>query len=522
MARSRLFSQLQSLMQVAWLCRRTGEPAAEALPRLREHAARQRRQLLLGAAGVGAASVLPRRAVAAPGAGAADVAIVGAGLAGLVCANQRPGQQGMRRPVASIEAASHRAGGRCRVAARDCSPDRLPNVGGEFIDTQPQDDARAGQSLQWPPARELRRATGSPERRPSTSSTVCITPRPMSSSEYRVPSRRRMRADLRTSCPAAPTFFTQDTPVTSRAGLRSTLGHVPGARAPVTCRCSARVLDRRLQGRIRARGRSPSSALSQPAPVHRTRTAGQKLPRPSACSATSATTSPAATTRSSRRLAAAISPGPVDATAAACCAWRVLTQRPYRRTRTATLPAAAPWSRCTTPSVLDAFRCGVDAHVWSSITTRGAVGRQTALRSTTVGITAPTAKTDGRLQWVCRGSSASTMPSAPSTSESGGQRTSRTWETNPSQALNAQRRSILTDFTGRRTRGRTPASGARVPERGRHVAFLAVLDRMYPGQRGVGGGRDSRGARRWPPSWRTGPSSPLVARRPTVATTQPG
>lgn len=130
MARSRLFSQLQGLMQVAWHCRRTGEPAAEALPRLREQAARQRRQLLVAAAGVGATGVLPRRAVAAPGAGGADVAIVGAGLAGLYAATELA-RKGARPRV--FEAAD-RVGGRV-WSLRGHFPGQVAERGGELIDT---------------------------------------------------------------------------------------------------------------------------------------------------------------------------------------------------------------------------------------------------------------------------------------------------------------------------------------------------------------------------------------------------
>ena len=109
MARTDFFRKIQQLMRVAAHCERTNEPAADALQRLREQARQQPRRQLLGAvAGLGLASSLPMPLRAAPGAGGKDVAVVGAGFAGLYAATLLAGK-GARPQVFE---AGDRVGGR--------------------------------------------------------------------------------------------------------------------------------------------------------------------------------------------------------------------------------------------------------------------------------------------------------------------------------------------------------------------------------------------------------------------------
>lgn len=116
-------------MRVATHCERTGEAAAEALQRLRTEAASQpRRRVLQVAAGMGLASALPLRA--APAAGAAQVAVVGAGLAGLHAALLLAGK-GARPQVFE---AGDRVGGRV-WSLRGTFPGQVAERGGELIDT---------------------------------------------------------------------------------------------------------------------------------------------------------------------------------------------------------------------------------------------------------------------------------------------------------------------------------------------------------------------------------------------------
>ncbi|HEX3734849.1 MAG TPA: FAD-dependent oxidoreductase [Solirubrobacterales bacterium] len=104
-----------------------------------EGAAFTRRRLLIGAAGLGAAALLDRHAIASvPSRPAARrpsspprVAIVGAGLAGLTCA-YRLHQRGI--PSTLFEAHPHRVGGRCWTA-RGFATSQTAEHGGEFIDT---------------------------------------------------------------------------------------------------------------------------------------------------------------------------------------------------------------------------------------------------------------------------------------------------------------------------------------------------------------------------------------------------
>jgi monoamine oxidase len=134
MGRSDNFQRLQRYLQIAGHCDKTGQGAQEALEQraLASQTRRARRRLLGAAGGIIAAGALPgglRGAFAAPRVGG-SVAIVGAGLAGLACANALAGK-GLR---ADLFEASNRAGGRC-CSLRDFFPGQVAERGGEFIDT---------------------------------------------------------------------------------------------------------------------------------------------------------------------------------------------------------------------------------------------------------------------------------------------------------------------------------------------------------------------------------------------------
>lgn len=126
MARSPLATRLGHLIRVAVHCERTGEPTHDALERLQAQTGRRR--ILQAAAALGATALLPARA--APGAGGADVAVVGAGLAGLYCASLLSG----RGARATVFEADSRVGGRV-WSLRGHFPGQVAERGGELIDT---------------------------------------------------------------------------------------------------------------------------------------------------------------------------------------------------------------------------------------------------------------------------------------------------------------------------------------------------------------------------------------------------
>jgi monoamine oxidase len=144
MARTFAFSQLARAMRVAWFCAARGLPARDGLAHVRALEGRRarpgssRRQFLgsagrlaLGAVAASAAGPARRRASARPSAARSPrVAIVGAGLAGLACADVL-GQHGV--PATVIEA-SARVGGRC-WSLPGFFPGQVAERGGEFIDT---------------------------------------------------------------------------------------------------------------------------------------------------------------------------------------------------------------------------------------------------------------------------------------------------------------------------------------------------------------------------------------------------
>ncbi len=127
MPRSRPMHRLQQLLRIAAHCDRSGEPADEALPRLRE-AASTRRQVLQAAAGAAVATALPLRA--APSAGGANVAVVGAGFAGLYAATVLAG----RGALPTVFEAGNRVGGRV-WSLRGVFPGQVAERGAELIDT---------------------------------------------------------------------------------------------------------------------------------------------------------------------------------------------------------------------------------------------------------------------------------------------------------------------------------------------------------------------------------------------------
>jgi len=133
MARSDVFYRLQRCLKVALYCERTGKPASEVLEELSDRQAIDReRRRILKMMGVGAALIAAPRlgpVLAAP-AVTGDVAIVGAGLAGLNAAHTLLG----KGVFARVFEASNRVGGRC-YSLRNFFPGQVAERGGELIDT---------------------------------------------------------------------------------------------------------------------------------------------------------------------------------------------------------------------------------------------------------------------------------------------------------------------------------------------------------------------------------------------------
>jgi monoamine oxidase len=140
MARSPLFAKLAQTLRSAQAIARRGLPTREGLDAERAERRRRqsRRQFLAAAGGIaatGAALAHPRLVQAAPKTINVDVAIVGAGLAGLVCAD-RLEAAGV---VPTLYDASYRVGGRCFTLGGEFGgpvtfPGQVAERGGELID----------------------------------------------------------------------------------------------------------------------------------------------------------------------------------------------------------------------------------------------------------------------------------------------------------------------------------------------------------------------------------------------------
>ena len=141
MSRNPLFDQFSRTIRVAWFAEKTRLATGEALARAAEagwHARqrRSRREFLGDVARVAAGGALATvarpldLAHAAQANAGRSVAIVGAGMAGLACAD-RLREAGIFATV--YEAAPERVGGRVRSIA-DTFPGRTIELGGEFID----------------------------------------------------------------------------------------------------------------------------------------------------------------------------------------------------------------------------------------------------------------------------------------------------------------------------------------------------------------------------------------------------
>ena len=142
MARTASFRSLVRLMTAAFLAERRQCSALDTLGAIQESESRRtsesisRRQFLLGAGATGATLAMatmtglpPRATAAKPSPSSLSVGIVGAGLAGLACADALKAS-GIR---ASVYEAATRAGGRC-WSLRGFFPGQIAERGGELID----------------------------------------------------------------------------------------------------------------------------------------------------------------------------------------------------------------------------------------------------------------------------------------------------------------------------------------------------------------------------------------------------
>jgi monoamine oxidase len=141
MPRNPLFDQFSRTIRTAWFAERTKISTAEALERAAEargeaERRRSRREFLGDVARVAASGALATvagpldPALAKSRDGSRSIAIVGAGMAGLACAD-RLRQAGILGTV--YEAAAERVGGRVRSIS-GIFPGRTIDLGGEFID----------------------------------------------------------------------------------------------------------------------------------------------------------------------------------------------------------------------------------------------------------------------------------------------------------------------------------------------------------------------------------------------------
>jgi len=190
--RTPLFARLTRLLHAADRITATSPQRrkSESAPR----GPSRREFLVRGAATAAMVTPLSRAASAA---GAPRVAIVGAGLAGLVCADQL--QAG--GVVSTIYEGQPRAGGRCR-SLRGFFPGQVAELGGEFIDTQHKTMLGLANRFNLP----LEDVSKQPGEETFFFDGVHYTEADVIE-QYRV-FAPRMRADLKTSS-GAPTFFTK-------------------------------------------------------------------------------------------------------------------------------------------------------------------------------------------------------------------------------------------------------------------------------------------------------------------------
>jgi monoamine oxidase len=131
MGRTNAFSRLARTLRIARWCDDQDLPSREGVERALELQRRgllSRREVLTGLAATGALAALPPLALGRPQR-SLDVGIVGAGLAGLACADRLRA----RGVVASVYEASDRVGGRC-FSLRGFFPGQVAERGGELID----------------------------------------------------------------------------------------------------------------------------------------------------------------------------------------------------------------------------------------------------------------------------------------------------------------------------------------------------------------------------------------------------
>ena len=130
MARTPAFSRLARTLRVAHWCNDHALPSSEGVEAalaVERRAFMSRRELLSGLAATAALATLPNPVRAFQS--SLDVGIVGAGLAGLACADRLRA----RGVVASVYEASDRVGGRC-YSLRNFFPGQVAERGGELID----------------------------------------------------------------------------------------------------------------------------------------------------------------------------------------------------------------------------------------------------------------------------------------------------------------------------------------------------------------------------------------------------
>ena len=142
MGRTPLFDKIVRAMRIARFCEDNRLPTDEGLQRIREHELNERsvrqtrREWVTTIAQAGAAAAATsllspaRRLFAAAPVASIDVGVVGAGIAGLACADTLAAG-GIR---ATVYEAGTRVGGRC-ISLRNEFPGQIAERGGEFIDT---------------------------------------------------------------------------------------------------------------------------------------------------------------------------------------------------------------------------------------------------------------------------------------------------------------------------------------------------------------------------------------------------